>query len=123
MARICLESSAKVPKFLIATLHENLAVGGSIQYATLVIAAWCLYSDKGLNRVGVELDRVDEMKDELHQAAMGTVDDVLSFLKLESIFGDLIRNQTFTALYTQMVEALYENPDIANQMESILAGE
>ncbi|MDF7808652.1 mannitol dehydrogenase family protein [Pontiellaceae bacterium B12219] len=122
LSRICLESSAKLPKFLISTIHENLAAGGSIKYATLVIAAWCLYSDKGLSRHGVELDIVDEMKDELHVAAMGTEDDPLSFLRLESIFGDLAGNERFTALYTEMVKAIYENPDIAKQMEKVLAG-
>ncbi len=121
LARICLESSAKLPKFLISTIHENLAADGSIKYATLVIAAWCLYSDKGLSRHGEELDIVDEMKDELHVAAMGTEDDPLSFLRLESIFGDLAENKRFTALYSEMVKAIYENPDIASQMEKVLA--
>ena len=116
LARICLESSAKLPKFLIPTIHENLAQGGSIQYATLVIAAWCLYSDKGRSRHGVELDIVDEMKDELHQAAAGTADDPLSFLRLETIFGDLAGNEEFTALYSEMVQAIYEDSDIARQM-------
>uniref|UniRef100_UPI00356737C8 mannitol dehydrogenase family protein n=1 Tax=Pontiella sp. TaxID=2837462 RepID=UPI00356737C8 len=122
LARICLESSAKLPKFLIATINENLAAGGSIQYATLVIAAWCYYSDKGLSRHGVELEIVDEMKEELHQAAMGTEDDVLSFLRIEDIFGDLAKNERFTALYTQMVKALYEDPNIARLMEEIIGG-
>jgi mannitol 2-dehydrogenase len=122
LARICLESSAKLPKFLISTIHENLAADGSIKYATLVIAAWCYYSDKGLSRHGVELDIIDVMKDELHVAAMGTEDDPLAFLKLENIFGDLAENERFTALYTEMVKAIYENPDIAKQMEKVLAG-
>ena len=71
LARICLESSAKLPKFLIPTIHDNLARGGSIEYGALVIAAWCLYSARGRSRHGVELDIVDEMKDELHWAAAG----------------------------------------------------
>jgi mannitol 2-dehydrogenase len=121
LARICLESSAKLPKFLISTINENLAAGGSIDYATLVIAAWCYYSDKGLSRHGAELDIVDAMKDELHVAAMGTEDDVLSFLKLDSIFGDLASNERFTALYTKRVKALYKDPNIARLMEEILA--
>jgi mannitol 2-dehydrogenase len=119
LARICLESSAKLPKFLIPTIHENLARGGSIKYATLVIAAWCLYSDKGRSRHGVEFDIVDEMKDELHQAAMGTEDDPLSFLRLETIFGDLASNGEFTALYSEMIKAIYEDSDIAQQMQKI----
>ncbi|HNP30210.1 MAG TPA: mannitol dehydrogenase family protein [Nitrospirales bacterium] len=121
LARICLESSAKLPKFLIPTIHENLAQGGSFQYATLVIAAWCLYSDKGRCRKGVELDIVDEMKEELHRAAAGTKDDPLSFIRLEPIFGDLAEKEEFTALYSQMVQAIYENSDIARQMQKILS--
>ncbi len=120
LARICLESSAKLPKFLIATIHENLAAGGSIAYATLVVAAWCYYSDKGVSRHGDELDIVDEMKDELHQAAAGTEADALSFLRMEPIFGDLIENERFAAQYAEMVGAIYENPDIARHMESVL---
>ncbi|MDF7799474.1 mannitol dehydrogenase family protein [Pontiellaceae bacterium B1224] len=121
LARICLESSAKLPKFLIATINENLATGGSIKYATLVIAAWCLYSDKGVNRHGDALDIVDEMKDELRRAAEGTGDDALAFLRIESLFGDLAGNERFTTLYTEMVNAIYEDPDIARLMEKSLA--
>jgi len=120
LARICLESSAKLPKFLIPTITENLARGGSVKYATLVIAAWCFYSDKGVDRHGAKLDIVDAMKDELHQAAKETHNDTLSFLKLEPIFGDLIRNEEFTALYSEMIEALYDNPDISVTMQKLL---
>lgn len=120
LSRICLESSAKLPKFLIATINENLASGGSIKYATLVIAAWCYYSDKGLSRHGVELDIVDELKGELHQAAVKTEDEALSFLNLKSIFGDLSTHQRFTSLYAEMVEAIYETPDVARLMQKYL---
>ncbi|MDF3129179.1 mannitol dehydrogenase family protein [Kiritimatiellaeota bacterium B1221] len=120
LARICLESSAKLPKFLIPTLRENLAAGGHIAYATLVIAAWCYYSDKGVNRHGEALDIVDEMKSELHQAAAATSEDALSFLRMEPIFGELIDNVSFTSLYQKMVTDLYKNPDIAILMRSVL---
>ncbi|RDE51274.1 MAG: mannitol dehydrogenase family protein [Candidatus Accumulibacter meliphilus] len=120
VARICLESSAKLPVFLVPTITENLERGGSIKFAALVVAAWCFYSDKGVDRHGARLDIVDAMKDELHQAAKGTSDDTLSFLKLEPIFGDLIGDETFTAVYSEMIEALYENPDISARMKKLL---
>jgi len=122
LARICLESSAKLPKFLISTIRENLASNGSIAYGTLVIAAWCLYSDKGVSRHGVALDKVDAMKDELHLAAAGTAKDVLAFLRLEPVFGDLANNPRFTTLYSEMVQALYQDPDISKLMKKVLAG-
>lgn len=121
LARICLESSSKLPKFLIPTITENLAKGGRVKLATLVLAAWCYYSDKGTNKQGVALDIVDEMKIELHEFATKTEQDVLSFLKLGSVFGDLIESQTFTAEYTGMVKTLYANLDIAAQMHELLS--
>ena len=51
---------------------------------------------------------------------MGTEDNVLSFLRLEPIFGDLVNNEHFTALYSEMVGALYDDPNIARLMEKIL---
>ncbi len=120
LARICLESSAKLPVFLVPTITENLARGGSIKYAALVIAAWCFYSDKGVDRHGARLDIEDALKDELHQAAEGTQNDTLSFLKLEPIFGDLVRNETFTATYSDMIDALYDNCDISLIMQKLL---
>ncbi|MEP2777656.1 MAG: mannitol dehydrogenase family protein [Luteolibacter sp.] len=122
LARICLESSSKLPKFLIATINENLERGGSIKFAALVIAAWCYYSDKGVNKNGEKLEIVDEMKAELHQAAAGTSQDRLSFLKLKPVFGDLAGRKTFTDEYVRMIDELYENPDIASQMEALLSG-
>lgn len=121
LARICGESSAKIPKFLIATINENLAAGGSIEYSALVIAAWCLYSDKGVNRHGVPLDVVDDMKDELHRAASLTGEDRLAFLKLRSVFGDLVDNERFTTLYAGKIGAIYDDPDVSLQMRKILS--
>ncbi len=122
LARICLESSSKLPKFLIPTITENLARGGGIEYATLVIAAWCYYSDRGTSRHGAQLDIVDGMKAELHAAAVETARDKLAFLKVKAVFGDLASNTIFAAQYVRMIDALYENPDISRQMQAILFG-
>ena len=54
ISRICSESSAKLPKFLIPTIQENLIDEGSIEFATLVIAAWCYYSDKEMDKNGIK---------------------------------------------------------------------
>ena len=120
LARICLDSSSKLPKFLIPTINENLAAGGGIDYSALVIAAWCYSSDKGHNRRGIKLDFVDEMRYELHDAAKATDYDVLSFLRLEPIFGDLVDNDRFTTAYSAMIKALHLDPDIAKLMKRVL---
>jgi mannitol 2-dehydrogenase len=107
LVRICSESSAKLPKFIIATVHENLAAGRDCSLAALVIATWCLYSDKQVNQAQEPLDIQDVMHDELAEYAQKTQVDNLSFLKLTSLFGDLLQHSAFSKLYTTSVDALY----------------
>lgn len=120
VSRICSESSAKLPKFLIATLEENLAAGKSIEYATLVIAAWCYYSDKQSNKDGLPLEIIDAMSNELHEAAAQTTSDPLAFIKQESLFGNLVKNQRFTDLYTLLVQKIYKDANIKKYMQDMI---
>ncbi|WP_405415326.1 mannitol dehydrogenase family protein [Maribacter sp. Asnod1-A12] len=117
VSRICSESSAKLPKFLIATIQDNLANGGNVKHATLVIAAWCYYSDKGVNKNGESIEIIDALQDQLHQAASKTNEDPLAFIKQESLFGNLAQNEKFTSLYSDMVQKIYANPDIKKLMK------
>lgn len=120
VSRICSESSAKLPKFLIATLQENLEKGGSIQFATLVIAAWCYYSDKGIDHQGEPIEIIDVMHAELQQTAKRTKSDPLAFIKQKSLFGDLAKNERFAQLYVATVQKIYEDGDSRKQMQSML---
>ena len=120
VSRICSESSAKLPKFLIATIHENLATDGSIKLATLVVAAWCYYSDKGMDRHGHPIEIIDAMSAELHQTAKQTVTDPLAFIRQESIFGNLIKNERFTKLFTEAVQKIYEDANIKEYMKDMI---
>ncbi len=120
VSRICSETSAKLPKFLIATLTENLTNKGSIQFATLVIAAWCYYSDKGIDKNGQPLEIIDAMADELHESAKKTQTDPLAFIKQESLFGHLSENGQFASLYAEMVQEIYKNPDVKKIMQAML---
>lgn len=120
VSRICSESSAKLPKFLIATIHENLATGGSIKFATLVIAAWCYYSDKQVDQNGEPLEIIDAMHSELHAAAAATTTDPLAFIKQESLFGALAENERFAESYTSLLKELYQGAAIKKLMQGLL---
>lgn len=120
VSRICSESSAKLPKFLIPTLQENLAKDGSIEYATLILAAWCYYSDQGINENNEPLEIIDAMKAELHQAAQHTQQEALAFLKQPAIFGDLSENKRFVKKYKEVIQLIYQEKNIRKLMnESI----
>jgi len=107
LARICLESSAKLPKFIIASINENIALGRDTSLATLVIATWCLYSDKRVNQQGQALDITDQMAVKLHDFASKTAQDPLAFLQLTDLFGDLNNQASFCKDYRQAIAALY----------------
>lgn len=120
VSRICSESSAKLPKFLISTLEENLAQGRSIQYATLVIATWCYYSDKGVDKNQQSIEIIDAMSNELHHASKQTQVDPLAFVKQESLFGNLAQNDRFRNLYVDMVRKIYEDANIKKYMQDLI---
>ena len=122
LARICSESSAKLPKFLIATITENLAEKRDCSLAALVIASWCLYSDKQVNQAQQALDIQDAMQDELSKYAQKTSTDKFAFLKLKSLFSDLIIQRAFTGHYGDAIDALYSpGSHIKEIMKSTLA--
>jgi mannitol 2-dehydrogenase len=119
LARICAESSAKLPKFLVETIRENLAVGGSIAYSALIIAAWCYYSDTHADRFGNPLEVIDEQKEQLQKAARKTKEDPLAFLRQEELFGDLAEDERFSAKYVALVERLYADPNVGVLMGEV----
>ena len=114
--RICSESSAKLSKFLIPTILENLATEGSIRYGTFILAAWCYYSDKRMDINHNEIDVIDERKEELHRNAKKYEQNHLSFLRISDIFGNLLDNERFVKQYSKMTEAIYKEPNIHKLM-------
>jgi len=119
VSRICSESSAKLPKFLIPTILENLIVGRSIKYGTFVIASWAYYSDKRVDVNNNPIEIIDARKEELHQCAKQYKQDQLCFLRIQDIFGNLLENETFVEYYSKMTEAIYKEPNIHKIMTSI----
>ncbi|MDO6840515.1 mannitol dehydrogenase family protein [Paraglaciecola chathamensis] len=121
LSRICLESSSKVSTFLLPTLLQNLANDGDIACATLVVAAWCYYSDKQVSKNGKALDINDVMAADLHKAAQQTSDDPLAFLQLDSIFADVKKQPRFVTEYKRQIETLYAQGDIKAQMQAVVS--
>ena len=43
LARLIFDGSERIPKFLLPVVREQLASGGEIEHAALVVAAWSRY--------------------------------------------------------------------------------
>ena len=106
--RICLQSSAKLPKFLFPTIKEQLEAGGPVECSALIVAAWCKYSE-GYDESGNKITIEDEMKEILQERALQSHNDPLSFLRVDSLFGDLIKSERFTGAYTEALKNLYQS--------------
>ncbi|MCK4922281.1 MAG: mannitol dehydrogenase family protein, partial [Bacteroidales bacterium] len=108
ISRICLESSVKFPKFLLPTLRAQLKENGSIAQVTFVIAAWCKYN-KGIDENGRSYEINDAISDVLKEAALQSHKDPISFLKIESVFGDLVQSKRFIDTYIDALNCLSDN--------------
>jgi mannitol 2-dehydrogenase len=105
ISRICQESSAKLPIFLLPTVKVQLRGSGKIDRAAFVIAAWCKYND-GIDENGSTYLIEDALKDELTQAAARSYQDPIRFLEIKQVFGDLAENQTFANAFVSSLEML-----------------
>lgn len=122
LVRICSESSAKLPKFLLSSIFENIDKGRDSSLAILVIAAWCFYSDKALNQAQLAITIQDAMAVELAAYAQKTAEDKLSFLRNRHLFGNLVENSEFTLNYTKAIDSLYSpSSDIREIMNRVLS--
>jgi mannitol 2-dehydrogenase len=109
LSRICLESSAKIPRFLLPTVKEQLERGGEIKRSVVVIAAWCRYLELSGTK-GHDYDIEDKMGDVLHNNSIASISvDPLAFLKVETIFSDLVRSKRFVDTYLLIINSIREN--------------
>lgn len=86
--RLCLDGSAKFPKFLLPTLRRNLASRGPIEMAALALAGWCHYL-AGRAESGARIEPApDPRLAEAQRYARASIDDPLAFLGFRVVFGD-----------------------------------
>jgi mannitol 2-dehydrogenase len=120
--RICLESSTKIPIFLLPTIKAQLKGDGKIARAAFVVAAWCKYND-GVDENGNSYAIDDAMSNELIRAAALSHQTPIHFLEIEPIFGKMVDNPTFVEAFLSSLEMLRSKKvkDCVKEMNSKLA--
>ena len=106
VARLCAESSDRIPKWLLPVIRHNLAHGGEIVRATTVVASWARYSE-GFDEEGELIEVVDRLRDRLRAAAARREEDPLAFLRDRELFGDLVDDERFATTYLRALESLH----------------
>ena len=106
--RICLDGSAKVPKFILPSIREQLARGGSVKKLSLAVASWCRFL-AGTDEQGKPIEIQDPMAEVLHRHAKAAGRDPRPFLGLREIFGnDLPQSAVFVEQVGDALQSLYD---------------
>ncbi len=106
VARLCAESSDRIPKWVLPVIRENLAAGRDVALATAIVASWARYAE-GVDEAGEPIEVVDRLADSLTAIAKTQHDDPLAFVANRDLFGDLVDDPAFTDTYRRTLESLH----------------
>lgn len=106
LARLCAESSDRIPKWLVPVIAENLGSAGEIDCSALVVASWARYAE-GVDEHGAPIEVVDRMRDTVMAAAARYGEDPLAFIRNRDLFGGLSEHSRFTATYLRALADLH----------------
>lgn len=107
LARLCAESSDRIPKWLLPVVRINLEAGGEIHRSAAIVASWARY-DEGVDEDGNPIEVVDRLKDTLMAAAARQRTEPLAFISDREVFGDLMDNERFVAAYSDALAGLHQ---------------
>ena len=102
VARLCAESSDRIPKWLLPVIRHNLENDGEILRATAVVASWARYAE-GQDEEGQPIEVVDRLASELKERARAR-----TFIQNRDLFGDLAENERFVSTYDHVLGLLHE---------------
>ena len=108
VARLCAESSDRIPKWLLPVIRENLAADRDVTLSAAVVASWARYAE-GVDEQGEPIKVVDRLADSLVEIAAEQRDDHLAFVKNRELFGDLATEPAFTEPYLNTLDSLHSN--------------
>lgn len=105
LARLCAESSDRIPKWLLPVVRENLASGRSIEFSAAIVASWARYAE-GTDEQGEAIAVVDRLADSLIPLAQSQRENPVAFIQNRMLFGDLAENERFATAYTAALDSL-----------------
>ena len=105
IARLCQDSSDRIPKWLVPVIRERLERDQRSDLAAAVVASWTRYAE-GTDEAGEPIDVVDPLAAELVPRAERSRTDPLAFVADPELFGTLAQDPLFTTPYLSALESL-----------------
>jgi mannitol 2-dehydrogenase len=106
IARLCAESSDRIPKWLLPVVRAQLARGGEIRRSAAIVASWARYAE-GTDEQGQPIEVVDRLRDTVLELASRQRQDPDAFIANRQLFGDLIDDERFRTAYRSALASLH----------------
>ena len=104
--RLCLDGSNRQPKFIVPSIRDALAKGGTIEGLALVSALWARYC-YGETDSGTPIPPNDPNWDALQSLARAAKTDPAAWLSQATIYGDTASDPRFVAAFTRWLAMLW----------------
>ncbi|MBU2953781.1 mannitol dehydrogenase family protein [Marinobacter sp. F3R08] len=113
LARLCLDGSSKIPKFLVPTIRALISDSRPLDRVALVIASWAIYL-RGKDEAGQQHDIMDPLAVQLRTAVQNRETLIQTFLGKTDLFSrDLINSQAFCEAFESAVSRLESDGTLA----------
>jgi mannitol 2-dehydrogenase len=106
IARLCAESSDRIPKWLVPVIREQVARDGAVARSAAIVASWARYAE-GVDEHGAPIEIVDRRREEV--MALARADDRVAFIENRELFGDLAESEPFKDAYVNSLRSLHEH--------------
>jgi mannitol 2-dehydrogenase len=107
VARLCAESSDRIPKWLIPVVGAQLQRGGPVRLSAAIVAGWVRYA-QGFDEHGAPIEVVDRRREEMMALAARAETEPLAFIANRDLFGDVADDPRFAAAYLEALASLRE---------------
>jgi mannitol 2-dehydrogenase len=107
LARLCAESSDRIPKWVVPVARTQLARNGELARCAAIMASWARYAE-GVDEHGAPIEVVDRRREQVMALAERQREDPLAFLTPRDLFGDLIEHERFVDAYSFALRSLHE---------------
>lgn len=108
VARLCADSSDRIPKWLLPVVHDNLRSGGPVRLSAAIVASWARYAE-GVDEDGEPIEVTDRLAGALVALARSQRDHPEAFLANRSLFGDLVDAPRFRDAYLWALDSLHRH--------------
>lgn len=106
VARLCAESSDRIPKWLLPAVRDRLAQNGDVRLSAAIVASWARYAE-AVDESGTPIEVVDPLRDELIPIAQRQSSELTAFLDNRRLFGDLVEDFRFRDPYLAVLDRLH----------------